>query len=100
MPDYDRRPSLWRPGRLALPASSAYPEAVELVTRLYRFGFDTVDHSPLSESWTGQFVPPKIDRTGIRGSPRGRVPVGGESGLLRTASARPARYGALVKERR
>ncbi|MFF4731653.1 NADPH-dependent F420 reductase [Streptomyces mirabilis] len=40
------------PDRLALPASSDYPEAVELVTRLYdQFGFDTVDNSPLSESW-------------------------------------------------
>ncbi|MFJ8007324.1 NADPH-dependent F420 reductase [Streptomyces fagopyri] len=40
------------PGRLALPVSSEYPEAVELVTRLYdQFGFDTVDNSPLSESW-------------------------------------------------
>jgi 8-hydroxy-5-deazaflavin:NADPH oxidoreductase len=39
-------------GRLALSASSGFPEAVELVTRLYdQFGFDTVDNSPLSESW-------------------------------------------------
>lgn len=38
--------------RLALSASSDFPEAVEFVTRLYdQFGFDTVDHSPLSESW-------------------------------------------------
>ena len=43
----------WRtPGRDALSVSSDYPEAVELVTRLYdEFGFDTVDNSPLSESW-------------------------------------------------
>jgi predicted dinucleotide-binding enzyme len=40
------------PGRLALSASSNFPEAVELVTQLYdQFGFDTVDNSPLSESW-------------------------------------------------
>lgn len=40
------------PARLALSVSSDHPEAVELVTRLYdRFGFDTVDNSPLSESW-------------------------------------------------
>ncbi|MFI7058936.1 NADPH-dependent F420 reductase [Streptosporangium canum] len=40
------------PGRLALSASSDFPEAVELVTRLYdQFGLDTVDNSPLSESW-------------------------------------------------
>ncbi|CAM5690417.1 NAD(P)-binding domain-containing protein [Streptomyces hirsutus] len=40
------------PGRPALSASSDFPEAMELVTRLYdRFGFDTVDNSPLSESW-------------------------------------------------
>lgn len=38
--------------RLALAASSDFPEAVEIVTRLYdQFGFDTVDNSPLSESW-------------------------------------------------
>jgi predicted dinucleotide-binding enzyme len=40
------------PGRHALSVSSNYPDAVELVTRLYdEFGFDTVDNSPLSESW-------------------------------------------------
>ncbi|MEV7329374.1 NAD(P)-binding domain-containing protein [Micromonospora sp. NPDC093244] len=40
------------PDRLALSVSSNYPEAVDLVTRLYdQFGFDTVDNSPLSESW-------------------------------------------------
>lgn len=40
------------PGRHALSVSSNYPEAVELVTRLYdQLGFDTADNSPLSESW-------------------------------------------------
>jgi predicted dinucleotide-binding enzyme len=40
------------PHRLALSASSNFPEALEIVTRLYdQFGFDTVDNSPLSESW-------------------------------------------------
>ncbi len=40
------------PARLALSVSSDSPDAVELVTRLYdQFGFDTVDNSPLSESW-------------------------------------------------
>jgi predicted dinucleotide-binding enzyme len=40
------------PDRLALAVSSDFPEAVDLVTRLYdQFGFDTVDNSPLSESW-------------------------------------------------
>lgn len=40
------------PGRHALSVSSDHAEAVELVTRLYdEFGFDTVDNSPLSESW-------------------------------------------------
>jgi predicted dinucleotide-binding enzyme len=40
------------PGRHALSVSSDFPEAVELVTRLYdEFGFDTVDNSPLRESW-------------------------------------------------
>jgi 8-hydroxy-5-deazaflavin:NADPH oxidoreductase len=44
-----------RPGattRHALAVSSDYPEAVEFVTRFYDdLGFDTVDNSPLSESW-------------------------------------------------
>jgi predicted dinucleotide-binding enzyme len=52
-------PSLFRfarpagaPDRHALAVSSDHPEAVELVTRLYdQFGFDTVDNSPLGESW-------------------------------------------------
>ncbi|WP_406337770.1 NAD(P)-binding domain-containing protein [Streptomyces sp. NBC_01620] len=40
------------PDRHALSVSSDFPEAVELVARLYdEFGFDTVDNSPLSESW-------------------------------------------------
>ncbi|WP_147918641.1 NADPH-dependent F420 reductase [Ruania zhangjianzhongii] len=40
------------PGRHALSVSSDDPEAVALVTRLYdQFGFDTVDNSPLRESW-------------------------------------------------
>ncbi len=40
------------PGRHALSVSSDHPEAVELVTRLYdELGFDTVDNSPLRESW-------------------------------------------------
>ena len=40
------------PDRLALAASSDFPEAIQIVTRLYdQFGFDTVDISPLSESW-------------------------------------------------
>jgi predicted dinucleotide-binding enzyme len=38
--------------RLALAASSDFPEAIEVVQQLYdRFGFDIVDNSPLSESW-------------------------------------------------
>ncbi len=40
------------PDRLALAASSDFPEALEVARRLYdQFGFDTVDNSPLSESW-------------------------------------------------
>ncbi|MHC6593363.1 NADPH-dependent F420 reductase [Arthrobacter sp. C152] len=39
-------------GRRALATASDYPEAAELVTRLYdQFGFDTVNVGPLSESW-------------------------------------------------
>ncbi|MEE6286886.1 NAD(P)-binding domain-containing protein [Georgenia sp. MJ173] len=38
--------------RTALVVSSDYPDAVELVTRFYdHLGFDTVDNSPLRESW-------------------------------------------------
>ena len=40
------------PDRPALSVSSDFPEAVALVTRLYdQFGYDTVDNSPLRESW-------------------------------------------------
>ena len=40
------------PNRRALSTSSNYPEAVEFVTNLFdQLGFDTVDVSPLSESW-------------------------------------------------
>lgn len=40
------------PRRHALSVSSDFPEAVEFVTQLYdQLGFDTVDNSPLSESW-------------------------------------------------
>lgn len=38
--------------RRALATASDFPEAVELVTRLYdEFGFDTVNIGPLEESW-------------------------------------------------
>lgn len=38
--------------RAALTVSSDYPDAVALVTKLYdEFGFDTVNNSPLKESW-------------------------------------------------
>lgn len=40
------------PSRRALATASDFPEAAELVTRLYdEFGFDTVNMGPLSESW-------------------------------------------------
>ncbi len=40
------------PDRRALGTSSDFPEAAEFVTRLYdELGYDTVDVSPLSESW-------------------------------------------------
>lgn len=40
------------PDRKALAVSSDYREAVELVTKLFdKFGYNTVDNSPLSESW-------------------------------------------------
>lgn len=55
----DALPGLFRlarpvgaPDRTALVVSSDHPDAVELVTGLYdQFGYDTVDNSPLSESW-------------------------------------------------
>ncbi|MEE2568738.1 NAD(P)-binding domain-containing protein [Pseudarthrobacter sp. J64] len=41
--------------RRALVTSSDFPEAAELVTRLYdEFGFDTVNVGPLSESWRAE----------------------------------------------
>jgi len=40
------------PGRRALATASDFPDAADFVTRLYdEIGFDTVDTSPLSESW-------------------------------------------------
>jgi predicted dinucleotide-binding enzyme len=40
------------PERLALSASSDFPEAMEIVARLYeQFGFDIIDNSPLRDSW-------------------------------------------------
>ncbi|MDJ0353791.1 NAD(P)-binding domain-containing protein [Pseudarthrobacter sp. PH31-O2] len=40
------------PNRRALATASDFPEAADLVTRLYdEFGFDTVNIGPLSESW-------------------------------------------------
>ncbi|UVJ39031.1 NADPH-dependent F420 reductase [Arthrobacter sp. CJ23] len=43
------------PNRRALATASDYPEASELVTRLYdEFGFDTVNMGPLSESWRAE----------------------------------------------
>ena len=43
------------PNRRALATASDFPEAAELVTRLYdEFGFDTVTIGPLSESWRAE----------------------------------------------
>ncbi|MEV4139829.1 hypothetical protein AB0J72_47665 [Dactylosporangium sp. NPDC049742] len=40
------------PGRRALVVSSDHPDAADFARDLYdRIGFDTVDVSPLSESW-------------------------------------------------
>ena len=40
------------PGRRALATASDFPEASDLVTRIYdEFGFDTVNIGPLSDSW-------------------------------------------------
>lgn len=40
------------PDRIAVPISSNFPEAIELVSELFdQLGFDTVDNSPLSEAW-------------------------------------------------
>ena len=54
--------------RRALATASDYPEAAELVTRLYdEFGFDTVSVGPLSESWRVE-----RDRPGLRKTADGR----------------------------
>jgi len=43
------------PNRRALATASDYPDAADLVTRLYdEFGFDTVNIGPLSESWRAE----------------------------------------------
>ncbi|MET4096176.1 NAD(P)-binding domain-containing protein [Arthrobacter sp. UYCu712] len=43
------------PNRRALATASDYPEASELVKKLYdEFGFDTVNIGPLSESWRAE----------------------------------------------
>ena len=53
----DRRSRFWArpagaPDRIALSVSSDHPDAVAFVTRLYdQLGYDTVDNSPLRESW-------------------------------------------------
>jgi hypothetical protein len=40
------------PDRIAVPISSDYPDAVDLVAGLLdTFGFDTIDNSPLCEAW-------------------------------------------------
>jgi predicted dinucleotide-binding enzyme len=37
---------------IAVPISSYFPEAIDLVARLFdQLGFDTVDNSPLSQAW-------------------------------------------------
>lgn len=56
------------PERVALAVSSDYPEAVDLVTRLYDdLGYDTADHSPLSESWRTAPGQPAWVRSGRQG---------------------------------
>jgi predicted dinucleotide-binding enzyme len=43
------------PNRRALATASDFPEAAELVARLYdEFGFDTVNMGPVSESWRAE----------------------------------------------
>jgi len=52
------------PDRTALAVSSDYPEAVEVVTRLYDdLGFDAVDSSPLHESWRSAPGTPAWERS-------------------------------------
>ncbi|MGY5121191.1 NADPH-dependent F420 reductase [Streptomyces sp. 900105755] len=46
-------------GRRALTTASDFPEAAAFVTALYdRFGFDTVNLGPLSQSWRAEFGRP------------------------------------------
>lgn len=59
------------PDRLALAVSSDHPHAVELVTDLYdQFGYDTVDNSPLSESWRSGPGTPVWQRSLLGGAGR------------------------------
>jgi predicted dinucleotide-binding enzyme len=52
----------WVADRLAPSASSDFPEAVELVMRLYdQFGCDTADNSPLSASWRTRAAPTSME---------------------------------------
>ncbi len=66
--------------RLALAVSSDHPDAVELAVRLQdQLGYDTVDNSPLSESWrTGPGTP--VWRRSLMGGQ-------GRAGLLRDLAA-------------
>ena len=76
----DNLPGLFRlarpagaPDRKALSVSSNYPDAVELVTRLYdQLGFDTVDNSPLNESWRSAPGSPAWNNS-IDGQTRGQL---------------------------
>jgi predicted dinucleotide-binding enzyme len=53
------------PGRRALVTSSDFPEAAQAVTDLYdEFGYDTVDASPLAESWRVERDLPAYGTTG------------------------------------
>lgn len=58
------------PDRLALAVSSDFPDAVAVLTQLQdEFGFDTVDNSPLSQSWrVGPGTP--AWQTSLRGGQR------------------------------
>lgn len=61
------------PDRKALVVSSDHPEAVALVTRFYDdLGFDTVDNSPLSESWRSAPGTP-MWRHHVHGQSRGEL---------------------------
>jgi len=65
---FDRARPADAPDRIALSVSSDHPDAVAFVTRLYdQLGYDTVDNSPLRESWRTTPRTPAWDDHAVQG---------------------------------